>query len=451
MINQHVPVKKPKKKKALWLTRKALKAVRRKQRAWRKYQKRKTAENKRHYEKCQTDAKRETRIAKRDFERKIAENIKTDPKSFYSYVRSKQKVKDAVGPLKNDDGETLQPGQETADALNNFLTSVFTKEDSEVPTPVQMYKGPEDEKLTNIKIDEETVKKKLEKLDPSKAAGPDDIPPSLLKNLADELCTPITLIFNKSIEEGLVPEDWRTAHITPIFKKGSRSKPGNYRPISLTSVIGKVLESIFRDHITDHLDQHNLIADTQHGFRKGKSCTTNLLDHLEALTKQVDEGIPVDVVYLDLAKAFDTVPHRRLLAKIRAHGIDGRVARWIEAWLEDRKQRVITQGATSNWEQVTSSVVQGSVLGPLCFLIYMNDMEEDISPSSKVSKFADDTKLSHPVPTQDDIKTMQKDIDQLQTWADKWQMRYNVGKCGVMHTGYHNPTHTYTMGNTPLR
>ena len=157
------------------------------------------------------------------------------------------------------------------------------------------------------------------------------------------------------------------------------------------------------------------------------------------------------MVYLDLAKAFDTVPHRRLLAKIRAHGIDGRVARWIEAWLDDRKQRDITQGATSNWEQVTSSVVQRSVLGPLCFLIYMNDMEEDISPSSKVSKFSDDTKLSHPVPTQDDIKTMQKDIDQLQTWADKWQMRYNVGKCGVMHTGYHNPTQTYTMDNTPLK
>ena len=125
--------------------------------------------------------------------------------------------------------------------------------------------------------------------------------------------------------------------------------------------------------------------------------------------------------------------------------------KWCEAWLDDRKQRVITQGATSNWEQVTSSVVQGSVLGPLGFLLYMNDMEEDISPSSKVSKFADDTKLSHPVPTQDDIKTMQKDIDQLQTWADKWQMRYNVGKCGVMHTGYHNPTHTYTMGNTTLK
>ena len=197
-----------------------------------------------------------------------------------------------------------------------------------------------------------------------------------------------------------------------------------------TSVIGKVLESIIRNHATDHLDQHNLIVDTQHGFRKRKFCTTNLLDHLEALTKQVDEGVSLDVVYWDLAKAFDTVPHRRLLAKIRAHGIDGRVARWIEAWLADRKHRVITQGATSNWEQVTSSVVQGSVLGPLCFLIYMKDMENDISPSSKVSKFADDTTPNYPT---------------------QWQMRCNVGKCGVTYTGYYNPTQTYTVGNTPLK
>ena len=234
LIDQHVPMKKPKKKKAVWLTRKALKAVRRKHKAWRKYQKRKTIESKQHYKKCQTEAKQETRIAKRDFEKKLAENIKTDPKSFYAYVRSKQKVKDAVGPLKNDDGETLQSGQETADALNRFFASVFTNEDTEVPDPTKMYKGPEDGKLLRIQIDQETVKKKLEKLDPCKAAGPDGIPPSILKNLADELSTPITLIFNKSLKEGTVPEDWRTAHIIPIFKKGSRSKPGNYRPISLT-------------------------------------------------------------------------------------------------------------------------------------------------------------------------------------------------------------------------
>ena len=142
-----------------------------------------------------------------------------------------------------------------------------------------------------------------------------------------------------------------------------------------------------------HLDKHGLLHDTQHGFRKGKSTTTNLLEYLEIITKSVDEGTPVDVVYLDLTKAFDTVPHKRLLKKIKAHGIDGSILQWIAAWLNDRKQKVATQGAESSWKPVTSSVVQGSVLGPLCFLIYMNDLEIGLDNNSTVSKFVDDTKL----------------------------------------------------------
>ena len=156
-------------------------------------------------------------------------------------------------------------------------------------------------------------------------------------------------------------------------------------------------------------------------------------------------------MYLDLAKAFDTVPHRRLVEKIKAHGIEGKLLHWIEAWLTDRKQKVVTQGAESEWKEVTSSVVQGSVLGPLCFLIYMNDMESNISTSATVSKFADDTKLANPVATDDDIKTMQDDIDQLQDWAERWQMRYNADKCAVMHFGHLNQHHTYHMGDTELK
>jgi hypothetical protein len=174
------------------------------------------------------------------------------------------------------------------------------------------------------------------------------------------------------------------------------------------------------------------------------------LEHLENLTKAVDEGTPVDIVYLDLAKAFDTVPHKRLLTKLKVHGIDGAVLSWIGAWLSDRTQRVKTQGASSEWKQVTSSVVQGSVLGPLCFLIYMNDLEMDISSGSTVSKFADDTKLSHPVSTTHDIENMQQDINKLHSWSDKWKMKFNKDKCGVMHTGYQNPHHTYKMGDTDL-
>ena len=283
------------------------------------------------------------------------------------------------------------------------------------------------------------MREKLLGLDPTKAAGPDEIPPSMLKALADELCIPLAIIFRKSLNEGVVPEDWRTAHIIPVFKKGSNAKAGNYRPISLTSVIGKVLERIIKEQITEHLDRHNLIYDTQHGFRKGRSCTTNLLVYLEDITKLIDDGTPVDAVYLDLAKAFDTVPHRRLIAKIKAHGVEDKALHWIQAWLADRKQKVITQGAESSWKDVTSSVVQGSVLGPLCFSMYMNDLQSRVSKKAIVSKFADDTKLIHPVATSEDIDEMQEDINHLQNWAEDWQMRYNADKCGVMHFGFHNP------------
>ena len=451
-IRTHVPMKQPnKKKKTLWITKKAKRMIRRKERAWRRYQKQKTTKNHEYYKRCQIEAKQEVRQAKKDFERKLAQNIKDDSKSFYAYVRSKQKIKDAVGPLKTETGETIPPGQQTADTLNNFFASVFTEERDDVPTPDPMFTGPEEEKMKDIDISEDKVREKLLGLDPTKAAGPDEIPPSMLKALADELCIPLAIIFRKSLNEGVVPEDWRTAHIIPVFKKGSRAKAGNYRPISLTSVIGKVLERIIKEQITEHLERHNLIYDTQHGFRKGRSCTTNLLVYLEDITKLVDDGTPVDAVYLDLAKAFDTVPHRRLIAKIKAHGVEDKALHWIQAWLADRKQKVINQGAESSWKDVTSSVVQGSVLGPLCFSMYMNDLESRVSKKAIVSKFADDTKLIHPVATSEDIDEMQEDINHLQNWAEDWQMRYNADKCGVMHFGFHNPGHTYHMGNVDLK
>ena len=163
----------------------------------------------------------------------------------------------------------------------SFFASVFTNEDPSVPEPTAAYSGPEEDMLNNIVIAEEEVKKRLEKLDASKAAGPDDLPPSLLKELASVISRPkpIAIIFNKSLDddESIVPGDWRVANISPIFKKGSRASTGNYQPISLTSVIGKLLKGIIKEKIINHLDQHNLINPTQHGFMKGKSCTTNLL------------------------------------------------------------------------------------------------------------------------------------------------------------------------------
>ena len=176
-------------------------------------------------------------------------------------------------------------------------------------------------------------------------------------------------MFNLSLEEGIVPSEWKEANITLLFKKGSRNKPENYRPVSLTSVLCKLLETLIRDHMVEFLVKHKLINTSQHRFLKARSCLTNLLCFLEEITKWVVDGSPVDVVYLDFQKAFDNMPHQRMLLKLKAHGND--VITWIEKWLIHRRQRVIVEGDISNWKSVLSGVPQGSVLGPILFLIYI--------------------------------------------------------------------------------
>ena len=173
------------------------------------------------------------------------------------------------------------------------------------------------------------------------------------------------------------------------LKKGSRNKSENYRPVSLTSVICKLLERLIKDHLVDFLVKNKLINPSQHGFSKARSCLTNMF--LEDVTKWVDEGSPVDIIYLVFKKAFDKVPHQRLLLKLKAHGIGNGMINWIEKLLIDRRQRVVVDGEVSNWKSVLTGVPQGSVLGPILFLLYINDLDDDIT--SKVLKFADDTKV----------------------------------------------------------
>ena len=194
----------------------------------------------------------------------------------------------------------------------------------------------------------------------------------------------------------------------------------------------------------DHLDQsfldflvkHKLLNSSQHGFLKARSCLTNMLCFFEEITKWIDVGSPVDVIYLDFQKAFDKVPHQRLLLKLKAHGIGDSITDWIEQWLTDRRQRVVVDGEVSNWKSVLSGVPQGSVLGPILFLIYINDLDDNIT--SNVLKFADDTKLFRKVNTDGDQQHLQNDLDRLVKWSEKWQMLFNFGKCKCLHTGHGN-------------
>lgn len=450
--NRFIGLKKKPKNKCKWGTNKIYKLRKQKKAAWIAYQR--SNKNPRLYEIYLTKLKQSTqaiKAAKLNFEQKLADNIKQDCKSFYSYINSKSKSnQNKIGPLIGDDKKIIRNNKAAADYLNQYFSGVFTQENLlSIPTPTMVYNGDDDGRLTNFDITEAQVLSKLNSLNVNKSHGPDEIHGKLLYELRHELTHPLTKLFNLSVQTSEIPQDWRDANVVSIFKKGGREKAENYRPISLTSVIGKLLESIIKECIVGHLDRHRLLKDTQHGFLSGKSCLTNLIDFFETATGELDQGNDADIIYLDFSKAFDKVPHVRLGRKLEAHGIGGKFLRWIQSWLSNRRQRVYVDGEYSNWAGVVSGVPQGSVLGPTLFLVFINDI--DCGLVSKLGKFADDSKLIKGINSQADTDILSNDLLQLEAWSTDWQMLFNSEKCSVIHLGNKNPCNEYHFCGTTLK
>jgi hypothetical protein len=247
-----------------WLSQQIMRAIRRKQRLWKKA---KRGRNFDEYEAADKEVKRLIRNAKRSFEKRLANGNGGNSRPFYAYVKQRTKSRPGIGPLKNADKETVSDDQGMAELLNNFFSTVFTREDTgHIPKAADL----ETCAMNGISITVKAVRNKIQKLKPDSAAGPDEIGPKLLQELESVLSTPLASIFRESINTGEVPEDWKRANVTPIFKKGSKSDPGNYRPVSLTSVCCKLLESIFRDELMNHLQYNSLLNQSQHGFLPGK-------------------------------------------------------------------------------------------------------------------------------------------------------------------------------------
>ncbi|HSZ24591.1 MAG TPA: reverse transcriptase family protein [Cytophagaceae bacterium] len=424
-----------------WMTKKIKKSIKRRNRAWRKYETGPQYQKLVNYRKLRNKVNKEIKAGKRNFEVSLAEKIKLQPKAFYSYVRSKTKSKVKVGPLLNKNGKVIDDKREMCELLNDYFSSVFTLENRvNIPTTNAKQNSCQPtkviEELTNIDITEEKVLQAIKCLKKDKTRGEDGIYSSFLMYIGEAITSPLTLVFKKLLETGFIPSDWKNANITPIFKKGSKKNPENYRPVSLTSHVCKTFERILTQYIVKHLEENCLINDTQHGFRKNRSCLTNLLEFSERVSNILDEGCPVDIIYLDFSKAFDTVPHERLAVKLKAHRIGGDVLRWIIAWLKDRKQRVVLNGETSNWTKVVSGVPQGSVLGPILFKICINDLDEGIK--NIIKKFADDTKLMGMTGSIEQVNGIRENLRRLDEWSQLWQMKFNVDKCKVMYLGHGN-------------
>ena len=322
---------------------------------------------------------------------------------------------------------------------------MFTEEVlSQIPSFDQRFTG---EAMTSIDITREAVLVKLKNLIVTKSAGPDNIHPRILSEIADEIADPLVTIYKKSLEAGILPSYWKLGSIVPIFKKGRRDLPQNYRPVSLTSILSKIIESLIRDQLLAFLIDEGLLAYQQHGFRPGRSCETQLLEVLDDWTSNIENGTPTDVIYLDFRKAFDSVPHQRLLLKLRSYGVDGKLLSWIEDFLSERRQRVVVNGRASGWIPVDSGVPQRSVLGPLLFLLCINDLPDGLQCS--VRMFADDSKIFSSVQNDADFTMLQSDIDQAVAWSDRWQMPFNE-KCEVLQIGYRTSRHEYSMRGKKL-
>ena len=391
------------------------------------------------YVKARNLARKECRKAQRQTEQRLASEAKSNPNNIWKYTKSKTASRSGIPNLQKTDGSKAKSDKEKAEALNDFFKSVFTIE-APGPTPEPpRYNFKATLKTIEVKV--EDVEKLLSNLIHGKSAGPDGIPPQILSIAAKELAIPLRNLFQLSLNTGKLPLEWKKANVSPIHKKGPRTTPNNYRPVSLTSVTCKVMEKLVRKAVMTHLEENEIISKDQHGFISGRSCTTHLLETLDTWTEILDEGGSIDVVYTDFQKAFDSVPHNRLVEKVAACGINGDLKDWIKDFLSNRTQSVVVNGTRSQEGKVTSGIPQGSVLGPILFVIYINDLPN--CTTNQVKMFADDTKIFSRSDVHGNEASLQKDLDELVKWSEKWQLKFHPEKCALMKLGPRTDTEYY--------
>jgi hypothetical protein len=294
------------------------------------------------------------------------------------------------------------------------------------------------------------VRKVLAESNSSSSCGPDGCPPIILKKFP-ELCTPLCDLFNMSLQQGSVPKAWKVAKVIPIYKgKGSALDVKNYRPISLTNVFCKTLERLIRGKIVSFLQSENLLSPCQSGFRAGLSTLTQLSSAQDFIIDNLNQLRCVDGIYTDLSKAFDTISHNKLLTKLQAYGFQGHLLSWIKSFLTDRYHFVSINSSSSTLKQCISGLPQGSVLSPILFLLFINDLPDCIKHSS-VYIYADDAKLLKSINCQLDCILLQQDLDAVATWCSTWQLTLNVAKCFFNRFGLANkPLFSYTLTGTEL-
>lgn len=368
-----------------------------------------------------------------DKEREAIAKIKKNPRAFYTYAKQNCKTYTSVGPLLDDDNKL----QSDPTVMSNIMQQQYKKSFSD---PNSGTKRTSNVNIENIRLEdfeftEEDIIKAINDIPLTSAPGPDKIPACLLKECKIELAPALYIIWRKSLDTGHIPSILKKQTIVPIHKKESKAVPANYRPISLTSHIIKLFERVLRRKLVAYLETNNLLSKNQHGFRPGRSCLTQLLHHLDSIISILEKNENADVIYLDLSKAFDKVNHNILMHKLENMGISGKINLWLKNFLTNRTQNVVIDGATSSPTDVLSGVPQGTVLGPVLFIVYMNDMSE-IVQDSIIKCFADDSKLIKNIKNLSDRNKLMEDLKAVLKWTSDNSMQFNEGKFQLLQHGH---------------
>ena len=410
---------------------------------WRaKFKKSKSDE---HYMKFSACRKEVTRLIKlkanANFEDDEHPNAVT--KKFWSYVKTTSNSSRIPETVHYNNIFRSAP-RDQADLFNCFFADQFT-------TPSNYNINIDYSRNFTIVFERSRISHYLKLLNVNKAPGPDKFHGKLLKNCAESLAVPLSILFNKSFSSGVIPKAWKVANVVPVFKKGSKNNVENYRPISLTSIIMKTYEKIVRDDLMNRC--RDKISEHQHGFLPQRSCETQLIPYYDDLALSLNECSRTDIIYFDFAKAFDSVNHDIILNKLKIQfDIDGQLLKFFVSYLKGRVQRVVVGGEFSEAQSVLSGVPQGSILGPTLFVLFINDIGNEIDPMSTIKLYADDTKLYRKISKSNDHEVLQKDINSLNDWALRNKMKFHPNKCKVLSVSLKRTVenYIYKLGNMPI-
>jgi len=430
--------------------------IARKLAAWKAYKTdRSDPKAKSRYSELQADLREAIKKHEIYMEKKVINSNSVE--NFYKHVNKRMSARSSIGVLTTPGGEVAETDADKANLLNGYFGSVCTQDDGSNPPFTPPAAAADGEGLSSVSFDEFKLLAAVRRIKTKcpTSSGPDGYPVIMLRNTIGSIAQPLSQMFNSFMSVGKLPSEWKTAHVTPFYKKGQSSDPANYRPISQTSIFCKLLERVVVADVTAYLLRKGLINKHQHGFVNGRSTTTNLLESLSDWTFAIDNKATQTVIYVDFSKAFDSVSHPKLITKLTGYGIYGELLQLIINFLSDRVQKTRVGNCMSSSVNLTSGVIQGSCLGPLLFLIFINDLAAIFDPSVTPQLYADDLKLYTSVASDVDNERLQQNLDQLVRWAHTWQLNFSIKKCQSIHLckSYQSdtmPANTLYIDSNPL-